>query len=114
MVAIRRMLITGMSGFVGRHLVAHLADASLEVVSGLDGASLDGRARVDVRDCAAVRAALERIRPDVVFHLAGRIKAVDRSRIERELGWSPKISLEQSLGDLLEDWRRRTGELSDG
>jgi hypothetical protein len=31
-----------------------------------------------------------------------------------ELRWSPDISLEQSLADLLADWRRRAGELSNG
>ena len=82
MVAIRRVLITGMSGFLGRHLKAHLlgdrvADANFEVVAGLEGACSAPQARVDIRDGAAVRAALERIRPDVVFHLAGCIKASD-------------------------------------
>ena len=29
----------------------------------------------------------------------------DRSRIERELGWTPEIPLDQTLGDLLDYWR---------
>jgi GDP-4-dehydro-6-deoxy-D-mannose reductase len=36
----------------------------------------------------------------------------DKARIERKVQWSPTISLEQSLTDLLEDWRHRTSELS--
>jgi GDP-4-dehydro-6-deoxy-D-mannose reductase len=30
----------------------------------------------------------------------------DRSRIERELGWKPHISLDQTLADLLDYWRK--------
>lgn len=30
----------------------------------------------------------------------------DRSRIERELGWKPRISLNQTLADLLDYWRK--------
>ena len=30
----------------------------------------------------------------------------DRSRIERELGWKPEISLDQTLSDLLDYWRK--------
>jgi GDP-4-dehydro-6-deoxy-D-mannose reductase len=30
----------------------------------------------------------------------------DRSRIERELGWTPHISLDRTLADLLDYWRR--------
>jgi GDP-4-dehydro-6-deoxy-D-mannose reductase len=66
-----------MSGFLGRHLKARLADANPKLVSGLEGAPSGPQARIDIRDGAAVRAALEQVRPDVVFHLAGRIKAAD-------------------------------------
>ena len=30
----------------------------------------------------------------------------DRSRIERELGWTPEISLDRTLADLLDYWRK--------
>jgi GDP-4-dehydro-6-deoxy-D-mannose reductase len=76
-VAIRRVLITGMSGFLGRHLAALLKDANLAVVSSLEKTSLDLQERVDIRDGAAVRAVLERTRPDAIFHLAGLIKAAE-------------------------------------
>lgn len=60
-----RALVTGSSGFAGRHLVHHLQQVGDEV-SGLDRS--DG---VDVTDAAAVMAALRTLRPEVVYHLAG-------------------------------------------
>ena len=57
-----RSLVTGASGFVGRHLLAHLAEAGDEV----HGVDRD----VDVTDRAAVETTIARVRPDVVYHLA--------------------------------------------
>lgn len=59
-----RALVTGATGFVGPHLVAHLRAAGDDVV-GLD----DGV--VDVCDPAAVSAWIEGHRPEVAYHLAG-------------------------------------------
>jgi GDP-4-dehydro-6-deoxy-D-mannose reductase len=61
-----RALITGVSGFVGRHLSVHLRAAG-DHVEGCDRA--DGS--VDIGDLESVRAVLERTRPEVVYHLAG-------------------------------------------
>ena len=61
-----RALITGMSGFVGRHLAERLhREPGLEVI----GAS---RADCDLRDASAVRAIVADARPDYVFHLAAQ------------------------------------------
>jgi GDP-4-dehydro-6-deoxy-D-mannose reductase len=61
-----RVLITGASGFAGRHLAAACAAAGDEVA----GAS---RATgVDLLDADAARAAVAGARPDVVYHLAAR------------------------------------------
>ncbi len=35
----------------------------------------------------------------------------DRTRIERELGWKPEISLDQTLSDLLDYWRNKSEDL---
>lgn len=61
-----RALVTGASGFVGRHLVAHLQAEGDDVV-GVDRA--DGG--VDVTDLDDVRRVLGDVRPDAVYHLAG-------------------------------------------
>lgn len=61
-----RALVTGVSGFVGHHLVDHLRACGDEV-TGCDRA--DGS--LDVLDPASVRAAIDRVRPEVVYHLAG-------------------------------------------
>jgi GDP-4-dehydro-6-deoxy-D-mannose reductase len=49
----------------------------------------------------AVRVDRARFRPSDNLILWG-----DRTRIERELGWTPAIPLEQTLADLLDYWRK--------
>lgn len=62
----RRVLVTGIEGFTGRNVAAELERAGYEAcgLSAVDGA------RVDLLDAAAVHAAVERIRPQAVIHLA--------------------------------------------
>jgi GDP-4-dehydro-6-deoxy-D-mannose reductase len=61
-----RALITGVSGFVGRHLVAHL-EACGDDVEGCDRE--DGS--IDIDDRASIDRILHRFEPEVVYHLAG-------------------------------------------
>jgi GDP-4-dehydro-6-deoxy-D-mannose reductase len=44
-----------------------------------------------------------RLRPSDNPVIAG-----DRSRITAEAGWTPRIPIEQTLGDLLKYWRHET------
>jgi GDP-4-dehydro-6-deoxy-D-mannose reductase len=60
-----KALVTGSSGFVGPHLVAHLE------ASGDDVPRDPPDGPVDIVDPAAVRAWFEAVRPEVVYHLAG-------------------------------------------
>ncbi|HEX4336098.1 MAG TPA: CDP-glucose 4,6-dehydratase [Polyangiaceae bacterium] len=81
----RRVLVTGHTGFKGAWLVAWLRQLGAEVhgyalapdtepalfdVLGLTGDCDDVRG--DVRDYASLAGALERVRPDYVFHLAAQ------------------------------------------
>ncbi len=63
-----RVLVTGASGFVGRHLVATLEDVGAEVIAASNDGT--GDVVVDVRDAASIRAALELTRPSVIVNLA--------------------------------------------
>ena len=57
-----KALVTGGDGFVGRHLLEHLRAHGDEAI-GVDR-------ECDVTDAASVRAVLERVRPDAIYHLA--------------------------------------------
>ena len=62
-----KAFVTGASGFVGRHLVAHLQDCGDEVVptDRSDGGP-------DLLDADGFATLVAEVRPDVVYHLAGQ------------------------------------------
>ena len=60
------MLITGASGFAGRHLAAACA------ADGDDVVAAPPAAQADLRDAAAARAVIADARPEVVYHLAAQ------------------------------------------
>ncbi|HYH99217.1 GDP-mannose 4,6-dehydratase [Hyalangium sp.] len=69
-----RILVTGADGFAGQHLCELLRAAGDEVVEahgpraeGMSSAALN----FDIADEAAVRAAMEKARPEGIIHLAG-------------------------------------------
>lgn len=62
---------------------------------------LASRARVPVR----IRVDPARFRPNDIPLLVG-----DPTRLRTELGWAPTIPLEQTIGDLLDYWRRALGD----
>ena len=70
-----RILITGAAGFAGSHLVELLADSNIDAwTRSAPPAALETRAqwtRVDLLDRRAVREAVARTRPTIVYHLAG-------------------------------------------
>src|SRR5690606_33692184 len=65
-----RLLVTGAAGFVGRHLAdaarVHPLAGDIELASLVDGQG----ATIDIRDAAAVSAAVEAFRPTAIVHLA--------------------------------------------
>jgi GDP-4-dehydro-6-deoxy-D-mannose reductase len=73
----KRVLITGASGFVGSHLAGHLLSCHLHV-SGFDLRAGDVTMDFhmgELADRAMVSRTLLEVKPDVIFHLAGMIKS---------------------------------------
>jgi GDP-4-dehydro-6-deoxy-D-mannose reductase len=67
-----RVFITGIEGFVGRHLAVRLRTAGHEVTgSTLQRGDADPFVEMDVRDLDQVQRAIGAARPEVLFHLAG-------------------------------------------
>lgn len=75
----RRILITGASGFVGRHLTAALAGKAALIT-----------APFDVRDADACAAAVRVAAPDACIHLAGIASPV-QARNEPDLAWQVNL-----------------------
>lgn len=95
-----KAFITGVSGFVGPYLVRHLGCSGFEVF-GIDRSGsrkVDGCAveKCNVTDAAAVAAVVKRIRPDLIFHLAGQ-GSVARSWKDPELTWRVNVEGARSL-----------------
>jgi GDP-4-dehydro-6-deoxy-D-mannose reductase len=82
-----KAFITGINGFVGRHLAEHLLGSGLEVSGGVlpgtslaDLAAIRGRLELldlDIRDPAATVKALSSVGPDLIFHLAAVSSVAD-------------------------------------
>lgn len=67
-----RVVITGGSGFVGRHVIDALVAARHEAI-GLGGPQPVGQdfPKIDILDAGAVHASIADAKPDAVIHLAG-------------------------------------------
>jgi len=76
-----RALVTGGNGFAGKHLAAALRARGDDVVTA--GRAGDGGAVdlvLEMTDDGSVRAALERAKPEVVFHLAAQAFVPEATR----------------------------------
>jgi GDP-4-dehydro-6-deoxy-D-mannose reductase len=82
MTAPRRILLTGASGFVGRHLLAALAAAWPAAALLADP--------VDVRDADAVAATVAAGRPDVCVHLAA-VATLAAARHDEDRAWAVNL-----------------------
>jgi len=71
-----RILITGATGFVGRHLWDHLQqsqpDAVLHGTTFMNAPQSSAYTEIDLKDAAAVLALLDQLRPQAIYHLAGQ------------------------------------------
>jgi len=80
-------MVTGGSGFLGRHLLARLVDMGAEVVAiGRRPIERHPTVRfipVDLDDPAFVTRAVAEVGPAVIFHLAGRTPPADPDRLYR-------------------------------
>lgn len=85
----RSALVTGATGFVGRHLVAWLLArgyqvAAISIPNDPLAAVLPDQVKFfpcDVRETAAVSRILAQVMPEVVFHLAGVVRGNDLSKL---------------------------------
>lgn len=73
-------LVTGVSGFTGRHLARHLLAEGWSVTGTVRAraADVDGldERRVDVDDWPGLRSLVAEVRPDIVYHLAAVVDTV--------------------------------------
>jgi len=106
--------VTGGCGFIGSHLVEALAarGARVWVLDNLKAGALDKLHAVqdavqveigDVRDAAAVKAVLERCRPQIVFHLAANASvpgSVDDPAYDFETNSAGTFTLLNALREL--------------
>src|SRR5687768_5125529 len=104
-----RILITGITGFVGGHLVEALVSAGRHVLAGVSRhadwpaplAHLAGAAELhaaELSDGPRVEAVLRQFRPDWVFHLAGYANTGGSFR-EPDPCWADNLSAARSLYD---------------
>lgn len=104
-----RILITGITGFVGGHLVDHLVAAGGHALAGVSRdaawpgplAHLAGRAELhaaDLLESSRVEEVVRRVRPDWVFHLAGYANTGASFR-EPERCWRDNLDATRSLYD---------------
>ena len=102
-----RALVTGASGFVGRHLVEHLS-AGGHAVTSAGGPSDTEMLPIDLRDIDSLHAALDLARPDAVFHLAAQA-FVPRSIEDPAETYATNVAGTANLLQALREHRERSG-----
>ncbi len=85
--AVDRLLVTGAAGMVGNYVKDVFSDCELHLTD-MSGFIRNGTV-LDVCDSVAVMQTLQRVKPDVVLHLAG---ATDVDRCEQEPDWAYAVN----------------------
>lgn len=89
-------LLTGATGFVGRHVLDHVlasphaVGCDRAVALGRrrpDGLSESAFARADLDDVPGLRAAVQKVQPDVVLHMAGKTPPAANDELYRANFW---------------------------
>lgn len=94
-----KALITGISGFVGSYLSKYLLDKNIEVF-GLDKSKSESNNTysIDILDKRAVSEVIEKVEPDLIFHLAG-FSSVKKSFEQPELCMKVNVDGTKNLLD---------------
>lgn len=83
----QRILVTGGLGFVGRHLVARLAQRGAEVITASRSRAHSSAIRhegLDLRDAASCDRVVAAVQPHIIYHLAGTKSRSDDISLLRE------------------------------
>ncbi len=72
-----RVLVTGATGFVGRHLCDALTAAEHEAIPAGGPRDHPPHLVLDLADAAGIRQLLDKVRPDAIVHLAGQASVPD-------------------------------------
>jgi nucleoside-diphosphate-sugar epimerase len=79
----KRALVTGATGFIGRALCARLRSDGWRIVRAVRSAPGDGDIAVSAWNAAGLADVIRRAAPDTIFHLAGMTRARDAEEMYR-------------------------------
>jgi len=105
----RKILITGSQGFVGRYLRHELSTAGYSII-GMDirGTRAEGVLQADIMNSEQVKSVIKAVSPDVIFHLAGRTNILDSWREPQrtvEINLLGAVNLLEAVRDVNKDIR---------